>query len=123
MPLATVPELLSQPGWTLLVGFTVAAVSLWALIAWLAAGRPNLGGRPAPIARRAGDRTMRWIVLGGLVIPGILFVAALMAARLATTGVVSQTTGWEPTPPGVASGRDHSLQGGKANQLGRGVHP
>jgi cytochrome c oxidase subunit 2 len=82
-PAGPAARTLRDLGWPLLVGFTVTAVVMWGLIAWLAARRTGSFDEHAPVAEDDAH-PKRWVLWGGFVIPGIVFTGAFVA----TTGVL-----------------------------------
>jgi cytochrome c oxidase subunit 2 len=59
-------------GWVVLVVFCVAAAIVWLLLAWIANRRRGSFESHAPVDLDDGKE---WIVIGGLVVPTIVFVA------------------------------------------------
>jgi len=74
---------LADLGWPLLLGFTATSAVMWALLAWLAWRRTGTFGVHAPVGTGGG---MRWVFIGGIVVPGVVFAAAFVA----TVGVLAR---------------------------------
>ena len=62
---------IAPSGWSILVVFLITAAVMWLLLAWLTMRRRGSFAEHAHVAREDG-RT--WVIVGGLVIPGIVFV-------------------------------------------------
>jgi cytochrome c oxidase subunit 2 len=69
-------QILAQLGWPLLIGALLISVIMAALIVWLGSRRPGTFAEHAPVNAGGG---MRWVVVGGFVIPGIAFTAVYVA--------------------------------------------
>ncbi|HEX3902536.1 MAG TPA: cytochrome c oxidase subunit II [Polyangia bacterium] len=69
-------RILAQLGWPLLVGSLVVSAIMAALIVWVGSRRPGSFAEHAPVSAGGG---MRWVVIGGFVIPGIAFTAVYVA--------------------------------------------
>jgi cytochrome c oxidase subunit II len=84
-PAGPAARTLSELGWPLLVGFTGVAALMWGLIVWLAVRRPGRLDWHAAVGDGTSDHAgMRWIAVGGFIIPGVVFTGAFVA----TTGVL-----------------------------------
>jgi cytochrome c oxidase subunit 2 len=75
-PAGPTARTLADLGWPLLIGFTLTAAVMWALLAWIAWRRTGSFEEHAPVAAGGG---MRWVIVGGIVIPGVAFAAAFVA--------------------------------------------
>src|SRR5690606_11192943 len=62
-------------GWPILVFFTVAALAMWCLLAWVALRRRGSLDRHERYNAGGGEG---WIVVGGFVIPAISFAAVFV---------------------------------------------
>ena len=75
-PAGPAARILAELGWPLLIAFMIAAAVMWALIAWVAVRKRGTFDTHAPVEVGGG---MAWVVVGGFVIPGIVFTAAFVA--------------------------------------------
>ncbi len=75
-PAAPAAEILAKLGWPALVGFTAVALVMAILLVIVAVRRTGTFAEHAPVHARGG---MRWVVIGGFIIPGIAFTAAFVA--------------------------------------------
>jgi cytochrome c oxidase subunit II len=75
-PAAPAAEIMARLGWPALVGFTAVALAMAILLVVVAVRRTGSFAEHAPVHARGG---MRWVVIGGFVIPGIAFTAAYVA--------------------------------------------
>jgi cytochrome c oxidase subunit 2 len=73
---------LADLGWPVLIGFSVTSLVMAALIVWLLMRRTGTFAAHAPVDAGGG---LGWVVVGGLVLPGIAFTAVFIA----TLGVLS----------------------------------
>jgi cytochrome c oxidase subunit 2 len=75
-PAGPTARTLAELGWPLLVGFTVTAAVMWGLLVWVAWRRTGTFDAHAPVGAGGG---MRWVIVGGFVVPGVAFAAAFVA--------------------------------------------
>jgi cytochrome c oxidase subunit 2 len=69
-------QILAKLGWPILLGCLVVSAIMTALIVWLAARRTGSFAAHAPLQAGGG---MRWVIVGGFVIPGVAFTAVYVA--------------------------------------------
>ncbi|HVV52480.1 MAG TPA: cytochrome c oxidase subunit II [Polyangia bacterium] len=69
-------RILAELGWPILLVCLAASAIMTALLAWVAARRTGSFAEHAPVGAGGG---MRWVIVGGLVIPGVAFTAAYVA--------------------------------------------
>lgn len=67
---------LSDLGWPLLVGFLAVCIAMFVLIAWVAIRRTGSLAEHAPTSLKGG---LKWVLIGGFIIPGAAFAAAFVA--------------------------------------------
>ena len=80
-PVGAAARILAALGWPVLIGFLVTTAVMWGLIAWVAWRRTGTFAEHAPHDAGGG---YTWVVVGGFVIPGIVFAALFVA----TVGVM-----------------------------------
>jgi cytochrome c oxidase subunit II len=69
-------KILAALGWPILLGCLVISAIMTALLIWVAGRRSGSFAAHAPVDAGGG---MRWVIVGGLVIPGIAFTAVYVA--------------------------------------------
>ena len=69
-------RVLANLGWPLLLGFLAVSAVMWGLIAWVAWRRTGTLEEHAPPDAKGG---LRWVAIGGFVIPAIAFAATFVA--------------------------------------------
>jgi cytochrome c oxidase subunit 2 len=74
-PAGPAARTLARLGWPLLVGFLAVSAIMWGLIAWVAWRRTGTLEEHAPPDAKGG---LRWVAIGGFVIPGAAFAAAFV---------------------------------------------
>jgi cytochrome c oxidase subunit 2 len=82
-PAGPTAHTLAELGWPLLIGFTVTAAVMWALLVWLACRRTGTFVGHAPVEEGGGKG---WVYVGGIIVPGLAFGAAFVA----TVGVLTK---------------------------------
>jgi len=95
-PAAPAAEILAKLGWPALVGFTAVSVVMAILLVVVAVRRRGSFAEHAPVHARGG---MRWVVIGGFIIPGIAFTAAYVAT-IGSLRAFPMTEG-TPGPPDI----------------------
>ncbi|MCA1663409.1 MAG: hypothetical protein LC659_03920, partial [Myxococcales bacterium] len=69
-------RILQAVGWPVCVGFVIVSAVMWALIAWVAMRKSGTFDEHAPPDVEGG---LNWVLVGGFVIPGIVFTGLFVA--------------------------------------------
>jgi cytochrome c oxidase subunit 2 len=80
-PAGPAARILAALGLPVLIGFVVTSVVMWGLVAWVALRRTGSLAEHAPPDAEGG---LGWVVIGGFIIPGVVFFGIF----LATLGVM-----------------------------------
>lgn len=87
-------------GWVVLIAFCLATAVMWALLSWLVFRRRGNFDEHAHVATEGGKR---WIVIGGLAIPGavLLVLFVMMFGVMGAASTRSQKAGMTAGPPEI----------------------